>query len=910
MSVPERLAAAIGDRYRVERELGAGGMATVYLAQDLRHDRRVAVKVLRPELAAVIGAERFLSEIKTTANLQHPHILPLHDSGSIDGILFYVMPYVEGESLRERIMRERQLPIAEAVRLATEVANALDYAHRQGVVHRDIKPENILLHDGGALVADFGIALAVSTAGTRMTETGMSLGTPHYMSPEQAMGEREITPRSDVYALGCVTYEMLAGEPPFTGPTAQAIVARVMTEEPRGLTLQRKSVPPHVEAAVQIALSKIPADRYATAADFALALNDPSRTMTIAAATPMMRRHRWRDAAVVGGLALLVGAGLTAVVGRPAVPAAETVRVLVSLPDSGGVVSLDNLSLAISPDGKRLVYVGPAGNGRMLWMREMSEFEGKPLPGTEGAQAPFFSPDGQHIGFFGIGGGRSSLKTTPAGGGLVRTLITDSAAPWGGAWGKDGNIYFPVAGAVTGLGRVPAEGGAITIVSRADSSKGEEEHDFPALLPSGKGAIVQVWKGSPGQNEIGVVSFETGRATSLVKGTYARFLPPNRLLFGTVDGRVFVVPFDEKRLALAGDPVQVLDQVQGDPRNGSLQFDVSRSGTLVYIPGAAAYRELVWVERDGATTSIDSAWVEAFGHVALSPDGTRVALTIGGLIDAPDVYRQQQPPRLDARRVECGLSGQQGWPATRVAAQGRRKQRRATGREQSPPTRRSAPVARRQVAAHAFARWRRQFTQAPRHGSWRGYRATAADPHGIRQHGPGALPRWQVARIRLERVKAARGVCAPLPGSRLGALDDFGERRHGAALVAQWTRAVLPHPAQRADGRTGGAGCDVPDGNTGDAVLHLTILRRRVSSPVRHQCGRSPVPHGAWLEQERPGARRRYQLGRGTRAVARAAIAGSQQDAAPHCRCGGDGFHCEITPDPTRRPRSPLPRET
>jgi eukaryotic-like serine/threonine-protein kinase len=660
MSVPERLAAAIGDRYRVERELGAGGMATVYLAQDLRHDRRVAVKVLRPELAAVIGAERFLSEIKTTANLQHPHILPLHDSGSIDGILFYVMPYVEGESLRERIMRERQLPIAEAVRLATEVANALDYAHRQGVVHRDIKPENILLHDGGALVADFGIALAVSTAGTRMTETGMSLGTPHYMSPEQAMGEREITPRSDVYALGCVTYEMLAGEPPFTGPTAQAIVARVMTEEPRGLTLQRKSVPPHVEAAVQIALSKIPADRYATAADFALALNDPSRTMTIAAATPMMRRHRWRDAAVVGGLALLVGAGLTAVVGRPAVPAAETVRVLVSLPDSGGVVSLDNLSLAISPDGKRLVYVGPAGNGRMLWMREMSEFEGKPLPGTEGAQAPFFSPDGQHIGFFGIGGGRSSLKTTPAGGGLVRTLITDSAAPWGGAWGKDGNIYFPVAGAVTGLGRVPAEGGAITIVSRADSSKGEEEHDFPALLPSGKGAIVQVWKGSPGQNEIGVVSFETGRATSLVKGTYARFLPPNRLLFGTVDGRVFVVPFDEKRLALAGDPVQVLDQVQGDPRNGSLQFDVSRSGTLVYIPGAAAYRELVWVERDGATTSIDSAWVEAFGHVALSPDGTRVALTIGGN-EGDAIWVKRLPKGSLTRLTFTGSSNRPVW---------------------------------------------------------------------------------------------------------------------------------------------------------------------------------------------------------------------------------------------------------
>jgi serine/threonine protein kinase len=195
-----RLQSALADRYRLDREAGAGGMATVYLAQDIRHDRRVAVKVLRPELAAVIGAERFLAEIKLTANLQHPHILPLFDSGEADGYLFYVMPYVEGETLRDRLNREKQLPVADAVRITTEVAAALDYAHRHGVIHRDIKPENILLHDGQALVADFGIALAASKAGeSRMTETGMSLGTPHYMSPEQAMGEREITARSDVY---------------------------------------------------------------------------------------------------------------------------------------------------------------------------------------------------------------------------------------------------------------------------------------------------------------------------------------------------------------------------------------------------------------------------------------------------------------------------------------------------------------------------------------------------------------------------------------------------------------------------------------------------------------------------------------------------------------------------------------
>lgn len=267
-----RLTAALGHSYRIERELGVGGMATVYLAHDLKHDRQVAIKVLRPELAAVIGAARFLVEIKTTAQLQHPHIMPLFDSGVADSFLFYVMPFIAGESLRDRLTRERQLPIVDALHIASEVAGALDYAHRHGVIHRDIKPENILLHDGSALVTDFGIALAASKVGTRMTETGLSLGTPRYMSPEQALGEREITVRSDVYALGCVTYEMLSGEPPFSGPTAQAIVAKIMSADPPDLLTLRKTIPPHVADAVAGSLQKLPADRFATAAEFAVAL--------------------------------------------------------------------------------------------------------------------------------------------------------------------------------------------------------------------------------------------------------------------------------------------------------------------------------------------------------------------------------------------------------------------------------------------------------------------------------------------------------------------------------------------------------------------------------------------------------------------------------------------------------------
>jgi len=246
----ERLTAALAERYRIERELGQGGMATVYLAEDLKHGRKVALKVLKPELAAVLGADRFVVEIKTTAALQHPHILPLFDSGTADGFLFYVMPFIDGETLRDKLDRETQLGVDDAVKLASDVADALHYAHEQGVIHRDIKPENILLANGRPMVADFGIALALSAAaGGRMTETGLSLGTPHYMSPEQATAEKEITRRSDVYSLASVLYEMLSGSPPHVGSSAQQIIMKIITEQPADVTALRKSVPPHVAAA-------------------------------------------------------------------------------------------------------------------------------------------------------------------------------------------------------------------------------------------------------------------------------------------------------------------------------------------------------------------------------------------------------------------------------------------------------------------------------------------------------------------------------------------------------------------------------------------------------------------------------------------------------------------------------------
>ena len=319
----EQLEGGLADRYRIERELGRGGMATVFLAQDLRHERPVAVKVLHPELAHVLGQERFHREIKLAARLQHPHILSVHDSGETAGQLWFTMPFVQGESIRQRLLREKQLPVEEALRIATEVARALDYAHRQGVIHRDIKPENILLTgEGDTLVADFGIgrALGQAAAGEQLTETGMIVGTPAYMSPEQGAGERELDGRTDIYSLGVVVYEMLAGEPPYTGPTAQAILARRFTGDVPRLRQLRPAVPDPVEQAILKALASVPADRYATAAGFARALVPPAAPTLVstaakdssgAVATTLRKaRRRVPAAAWALGLGFLIGLGV------------------------------------------------------------------------------------------------------------------------------------------------------------------------------------------------------------------------------------------------------------------------------------------------------------------------------------------------------------------------------------------------------------------------------------------------------------------------------------------------------------------------------------------------------------------------------------------------------------------------
>ncbi|MGK2934397.1 MAG: protein kinase domain-containing protein, partial [Gemmatimonadaceae bacterium] len=430
MSTFDRLTTALADRYRIERELGQGGMATVYLAHDLRHDRQVAVKVLHPDLAAALGAERFLTEIKTTARLQHPHILPLLDSGAADGLLFYVMPYVSGETLRARLERERQLPLEDVLQIAREVADALGAAHAVGIIHRDIKPDNILLQGGHAVVADFGIALAVQEAGgARMTQTGLSLGTPQYMSPEQAMGERSVDARTDIYALGAVTYEMLTGQPPFTGATAQAVVAKVLTERPAPPSTVRDTIPASVESAVLKALAKLPADRWSSTARFAegLVQGDPTvRTGAVRSAPPSRRRLQL-GAAILGG-ALLLAAGWW--MGRLGGASAESWTAFTQLTDASG----EETSPSLSPDGESFAY---ASNVRGTWDIYVQRVGGRNpvlVAGDMGVdeRAPKYSPDGRQIAYTHGSGG---IFVAGATGESPRRLTTFGADP---AWSPDG----------------------------------------------------------------------------------------------------------------------------------------------------------------------------------------------------------------------------------------------------------------------------------------------------------------------------------------------------------------------------------------------------------------------------------------------------------------------------------------
>jgi len=613
-------------------------MATVYLAEDLKHDRKVALKVLRPELAAVLGADRFVQEIKTTASLQHPHILPLYDSGRAGGqaggraespgeFLYYVMPYIQGETLREKLDREHQLGIEEAVRITSEVADALEYAHEQGVIHRDVKPENILLHNGRAMVADFGIALAVSAAaGGRMTETGLSLGTPHYMSPEQATAEKEITARSDVYSLGSVLYEMLTGEPPHTGGSAQAIIMKIVTEEAAPVTRVRKSVPPNVAAAVTKALERLPADRFDTAKGFAEALHNPAFATavgtvgtvgTVGAAGTAAPSRRWPAItyvfAGVAVIALTVAAW--SLLRQPAPP--PVVWYEMGLPERLGRL-LDIPTVAMTPDGSRIIYAAED----KLWIRSRASLRANSLPGVQSAVNPVVSPDGKNVAFLSIAPAR--LRTVPLAGGTATTVIDSGVPTYGFAWGDDGYLYL---GYDDGLRRIPATGGTIeTVLSDSGGAR------WPDVLPGSKVVLFTTWVS--GESHIVALDVEAADQHELTAGAMARYAATGHLLVATPQGTLTAARFDVGALTV-GAPVSIVDDLRVQPA-GFADLVIGAEGRLVYVAGpsrADAVDEAVWVARDGSVTPVDPTWkFSSSGNSgwALSPDGTRLAIKLNG----------------------------------------------------------------------------------------------------------------------------------------------------------------------------------------------------------------------------------------------------------------------------------------
>jgi serine/threonine-protein kinase len=628
--VIDRLSAALAPTYRVERELGAGGMATVYLAHDVKHDRDVAIKVLHEDLGTALGADRFLAEIRTTARLQHPHILPLLDSGSADGLLYYVMPYVRGETLRARLERERQLPLDDALRVAREVADALGAAHAQGIVHRDIKPENILLQDGHALVADFGIALAVQSAGgARMTQTGLSLGTPSYMSPEQAMGERALDARADLYALGAVTYEMLSGEPPFTGASVQAIVARLLSERPTSLTTLRDTVPASVNAAVMRCLAKLPADRFASAADFTRALGARDESLGAPASAPRVTARTSRGVLIAAALACAALPAAWWLGGRRAVEATAQTKTAVRFevdPAPGTTIIAPRNGqpvLALSPDGNQVVFSAGGSTGSMLYRRSVGDLLPTPIAGTDFAEAAAFSPDGRYIAVAARGrllrlalDGSSSTVVTEVGLNGVNGLT----------WISNDEIVFGyqyLARSRQGLWRVRASGGEPVVCVRPfDTTSTRGLMLGPVSVGDGDHVLFTAAPAGVLSFRLGLASVRTGESRLIegAQGSAVLGMAGNKVVFARSDGALIAATLDLET-AVASDPVVLRDSAA--VTNYFVAASLSRSGSL--LVAGTGRRELVRVDLQGNATPL-LPMVGGLMHPRLSPDATRLVV--------------------------------------------------------------------------------------------------------------------------------------------------------------------------------------------------------------------------------------------------------------------------------------------
>jgi eukaryotic-like serine/threonine-protein kinase len=600
-----RLQRALGDSYEIRSRIATGGMASVYLADDTRHHRQVAIKVFTfddgPDAHDDAGSERFLAEIRTTARLQHPNIVPLFDSGAAGGLRYYVMPYVNGETLRQRLKREPVLPLDESLGLVQAIAGALEHAHADGVIHRDLKPENILLRDGQALVTDFGISLALAAvADHRITRSGMVLGTPQYMSPEQASGERMIDARTDIYSLATILYEMLAGDPPHAASTALGVLAKVINEKPASIHRLRDTIPQAVSDVIDRALAKQPADRYSSARAFGEALTNARDSVEKPAAADGNRRIVRLAGLISAAAALVLAARM---IPRSATQAATSSQFVVA-PLADAAIGRPP---SITPDGSSLVYSGSSETGRRLFVRKVSELQAHGLAGTEGALNTFVSPDGAWIAFTSTD---DKLMKVPIGGGAT-TQITGVFRYSSAAWAGNDRLVVDGYGQ-QGLAWVLVSGGPLHRITSLDARRGDSFHALPFVLPGARTVVFTIGQGryGPGalRGELAVVTIDQSATSPAaftrlgIQALRAVGFVDGWLLYVTEEGKgVAAVRFDVDARRVSGRPRSVLEHVDGKIDVVSL----AQNGTLLYTRQLAAEANApVLVDTMGVATTM------------------------------------------------------------------------------------------------------------------------------------------------------------------------------------------------------------------------------------------------------------------------------------------------------------------
>ncbi len=626
--------------YKIVERLGAGGMGEVYKAEDTRLDRHVAIKVLPPHLSDnAERRERFEREARVISSLNHPHICILHDFDTQDGLDFLVMEYIEGETLADRLMKG-SLSLDQALRYGIEIADALDKAHRAGVVHRDLKPGNMILTKSGAKLLDFGLAKfrgatqdedlsALPTAQKPLTEKGAILGTFQYMSPEQLEG-KDADARSDLFAFGAVLYEMVTGKRAFEGKSQASLISAIMKDEPQAISSSQPLTPPALEWTTKKCLAKDPDSRWQSAGDLHdelkwIAEGGSEADVPMPAVAP--RRNLWKRA-LAAGVALSIAAAVAAVAVWSVMRSAPRppTRLAITLPEND-VLAINGL--ALSPDGRDLVYVGVRDGVQQLYRRPMGQLDASPIPGTDGAMTPFFSPDGEWVAFF----ADSELKKVPVQGGPAMTLC-DVRDPHGGTWGSEGTI---VISAEHNLHRISAGGGALQTVTSPPEDG--EESLWPHFLPDGKAVLFTVWNGSLTNAQVAVRSLETGEQTLLVNGTFPRYAPTGHIVFAR-EVSLWAVPFDANRLEVTGSPTALVEGVRRG-NIGLANFTHAVDGSLIYMPGELEFEgTLVWVYRNGVVEPLPAP-PRAYITPRLSPDGKRLATIVAGaagLWDTGDIW--------------------------------------------------------------------------------------------------------------------------------------------------------------------------------------------------------------------------------------------------------------------------------